>query len=380
MEVTFGPFYTCFLVTFFLAGYLHIIIHRSSFFQEHTIKFLMIGMLIILIRMAIPINFPFTYTIYSYKLLPKLIDFTTTHIANSHLRVADFMCIIWLTVALVLLIQLIIQYIQLLHYLSQFYIEDNAKNAHLFELLRRCYEKPMQVAVVPELISPAVTGLRKPILILPNIKSFSDKELEYIILHETAHYKNNHLWLGLMMEIFCRIHWWNPFVQYVKKEFSLFLELSNDFFLIQANPKFNVVNYADLIVKTARKIHSSKNIVPTPMMNFAINNPSVLNSRIHFILDNQPPSSKRLQTILCSGLIFVAVFLSVFIVPDARFPDNPTETNGAVEITEDNAYILETEDGYSIYVYEKYYGDIDHIPDDLKNIPIHMKGDSNDEK
>ena len=98
---------------------------------------------------------------------------------------------------------------------------------------------------------------------MPDGQSFSETELKYICLHEIAHYKEHHLWLGFLMEIICRIHWWNPFVQHLKKEFMLFLELSNDFFLIQSNPKFSVTDYAELIVKTAKRIQSARLAEPS---------------------------------------------------------------------------------------------------------------------
>lgn len=381
MEITLGPFLMCFLVTLFLAGYLYIIMHHSSIFREQTIKYSMIGILLILIRMTIPINFPFTYTIYSYKFLPKLVDFTTRYVADSNLQIVDLMYIVWFVIAIILLIQLVIQYIRLRHYLLQFCVENDDKYRYLFNLLHKYCERRIRIAIIPEPISPAITGFLKPTLILPNIDNFSHRELEYILMHEVAHYQKRHLWFGLMMEVFCRIHWWNPFVQYVKKEFSLFLELSNDFLLIQSTPTFDVVDYADLIVKTAKKIHYSKSIMPTPMMNFVIDNKTILATRIHFILDNRSSGYlKNPHSILCLGIICISVLLSVFVVPEARFPNNPEETNGAIEITKENAYILETEEGYALYVEDNYFGNINHIPKDLENIPIYKKGDSMHEK
>lgn len=358
-------------------GYLHIIMHRSSIFFERTIKFSLIGILIILVRMAIPFNLPFTYTVFSYQLLPRIIDFSTIRVSNSSMRVADFIFMAWFIIALILLIQLFTQYVRLQYYLSKFYVEDNAKYYHLFELLHSHYKKPIQIAIIPEPISPAITGFLKPILILPNIDFFSDKELEYICLHEVAHYKKHHLWFGLLMEIVCRIHWWNPFVQYLKKEFALFLELSNDFSLIQSDQKFNTTNYADLIVKTAKKIQTAKHIVPSRLMNFAINNQPILTTRINFILNSRESiqHKKYSHSILCCCFVCIAVLLSVFFVPEASFRElEKTETNDAVQITENNSYILDNGNGYSIYVDGEHFADIDSIPDELQSVPIYKKG------
>ena len=89
------------------------------------------------------------------------------------------------------------------------------------------------------------------------------------------------------MEIVCRIHWWNPFVQCMKKEFSLFLELSNDLSLMQNTAKFNNANYADLIIKIAKSSHKSKKPLPSTLLCFSSDAPGSLTTRIHFILKPQ---------------------------------------------------------------------------------------------
>ena len=378
MQLTFGPFFTCFIITLFLTVYLYIIMHHTSIFHKRTIKFSMIGILVILIRMSIPFNFPFTYSFQSYQILPRMIDFTTKTVADSHLRVDTLIFIIWFVVAFILLIQLLIQYIQLHHMLSAFYVEDKGTYAHLYGILQEHLDKPIRIALVPAPVSPAITGLLHPILILPNSESFSDAELKYICLHEIAHYKEFHLWLGFLMEIVCRIHWWNPFVQYLKKEFTLFLELSNDFFLIQSNPKFNVTDYAGLIIKTAKRIQSVRLTEPNRMMLFAIDDTSVLSTRIHFILNSQENTShfRRVHGYLCRTVIFAMVIFSVFCVTEPNFRDLYPVTDGAVELYEGNAYIMDHGDSqYTIYYEGRYFADIDYIPEDLKKLPLYKEGE-----
>jgi beta-lactamase regulating signal transducer with metallopeptidase domain len=58
--------------------------------------------------------------------------------------------------------------------------------------------------------TPAVIGLVKPIIIIPN--SVDNKELKYIILHELCHInRKDQLWKVLTIIAVC-IHWYNPFV------------------------------------------------------------------------------------------------------------------------------------------------------------------------
>lgn len=376
MSFSLGPFSTCFLVTILLMGYLHIIMHRSPIFFKHTVKFSLIGILIILIRMAVPLNFPFTYSIYSYQILPRMVDFSTRLLPGTNIRVDTLMFTIWLVVACILLLQFMIQYIRLQHAVSMLCIDERDDNGYMFSLFHEYCPGKIRIAIFPEPISPAVTGLLKPTIILPDIRHFSEQELKYICQHELAHYKKHHLWFGLLMEVVCRIHWWNPFVQYLKKEFALFLELSNDFFLIQSNPDFNTTEYANLILRTAKEVHTTKYPVPSQLMNFTITSPSVLNTRIRFILssDDSIQHLEHSSSLFCHTLISIAVLLSVFFVPEASFETiDPENREDGISISTDNAYIIDHGDGYSIYVNEKHFGELDTIPEDFRNLTVYKK-------
>lgn len=384
MSLSFGPFYTCFIITIFLSGYLYVLLHRNTIFSADIIKFSIIGILIILIRMGIPLNFPFTYTIYSYNFLPTLTEFTTIPIGNSRFIIADFILAIWFFVSIVLLIKLAIQYIRMQKYISYFYIESSSKWYYLYDFIQNHYHKKVKISIIKRPVSPSIFGLFTPTLILPDLEGYTEQEIECICMHELAHYKQHHLWMTLLMEIICRIHWWNPFVYYLKREYALFLELSNDFFVIQSSPKLDVTNYADLIVKTAEKIQKEKQSFPSAFMNFAIQRPSFLAIRINYILNSKNKGKGKCSKTLnhtCYFLICCAVFFSIFFTPEASFykmeiVDEP----GVIEINEEDSYIVQGKNKYILYINREYYASMNSIPEDLQNIPVYKKGETPDEK
>ena len=383
MSLSFGPFFTCFIITIFLSGYLYVLLHRNTVFSVGITKFSIIGILIILIRMGIPANFPFTYSIYSYNFLPSLTKFTTTQIGSSRFIIADLILAIWFVVSIILLVKLAIQYIRMQKYLSHFYIESNSKWNYLYSFIQNHFNKKIRIAIIKKPISPSIFGLFTPTLIFPDVEGFTEQEVECICMHELAHYKQHHLWMTLLMEVICRIHWWNPFVYYLKREYALFLELSNDFFVIRSITKFDITDYAALIVKTAEKIHMGKHPSPCTLMNFVIERPSLLTMRINYILNskNIEKPSKTLTRTLCYVLICFAVIFSVFFTPEASFRklENIVEP-GLIEITAENTYILQDKDKYFIYIDEEYCTSINSIPEELQNIPIYKKGESYYEK
>lgn len=383
MSLSFGPFFTCFIITIFLSGYLYVLLHRNTVFSVGITKFSIIGILTILIRMGIPANFPFTYSIYSYNFLPGLTKFTTTQIGSSRFIIADLILALWFVVSIILLVKLAIQYIRMQKYLSYFYIESNSKWDYLYSFIQNHYNKTIRIAIIKKPISPSIFGLFTPTLILPDLEGFTEQEIECICLHELAHYKQHHLWMTLLMEVICRIHWWNPFVYYLKREYALFLELSNDFFVIRSITKFDITDYAALIVKTAEKIHMGKHSSPCTLMNFAIERPSLLTIRINYILNskNIEKPSKTLNRTLCYVLICFAVIFSIFFTPEASFRklENIVEP-GLIEITAENTYILQDKDKYFIYIDEEFCTSINSIPEELQNIPVYKKGESYYEK
>ena len=100
MEISFGPFLTCFFAIMFLTIYLYIILYRTrNVFAKNT-KWLFLGILLIFIRLSVPVNFPFTYSVYSEKFLPR---FTNPLCDNKigNLSIYDCLLILWISVVVI---------------------------------------------------------------------------------------------------------------------------------------------------------------------------------------------------------------------------------------------------------------------------------------
>lgn len=197
-------------------------------------------------------------------------------------------------------------------------------------------------------------------------------------MHEISHFKQRHLWISLLMELICCIHWWNPLMKYLKRDYMLFLELSNDFHLIQSSPNFNTIRYAELIIKVAKRITPKNPSCFCSSANFVVRDKPILTTRINYIINSEAPktSTKMMHSfwgclIICSAIIF-----SIFFVPEVSYRQMPSATESdCTEITKDNAFILKVKTDYRIYVDGKYFATITSIPKELKNIPIYTTGD-----
>lgn len=376
MTITFGPFFLCFFVTFLLLCFLHFILYKSISFPKNMMNFLFLGVLIILIRMLLPFNFPFTHSIYSYHILPKIMEFTTEPLPFNGLTVQNLIMGIFGGISSLLLIRFLIKYWRVHQYLSLFYIQNNTEWNWLFEICNNYLKKPIKIAIIDKAISPAIVGLFNPTLILPNTKYFTYEEIEYICMHEISHFKQHHLWISLLMELICCIHWWNPLIKYLKKDYMLFLELSNDFHLIRSSTNFNAICYAELIIKTAKQITLENSSYFCNSVNFVVKNQTILTTRINYIINSETSkSSKQIIRSFC-GFFFICatIIFSIFFVPEVSYRQmSPATGNGITEITKNNAYILKTATDYRIYVNEKYFATVTSVPKEFENLPIYAE-------
>ena len=377
MTITFGPFFLCFFVTFLLVCFLHFILYKSISFPKNMMNFLFLGILIILIRMLLPLNFPFAHSIYSYHILPKIMEFTTEPLTTNGLTVQNILVRIWGCVSGLLLIRFLIQYWRVHRYLSLFYIQNNNEWNWLFNICNSYFKKTIKIAIIDKPISPAIVGLLNPTLILPNLKYFTKEEVEYICMHEISHFKQRHLWISLLMELICCIHWWNPLMKYLKKDYMLFLELSNDFNLIQSSANFNSIRYAELIIKTAKQITRENSPYFCSSVNFVVKNQTILTTRINYIINSETQKNSKQIIRSFLGCLFIcsAIIFSIFFVPEVSYRQmSPTTEGDITEITKDNAFILKTTTDYRIYVNDKYFATVTSIPKELEDIPIYTTG------
>ncbi len=87
----------------------------------------------------------------------------------------------------------------------------------VLQLLEECKEcmsvrKKVKLVETPLLSTPAITGIFRPTLILPEglANQIASKDLRYVFLHELAHYKSGDLWVYWLAKFIGIVHWFNP--------------------------------------------------------------------------------------------------------------------------------------------------------------------------
>ena len=74
--------------------------------------------------------------------------------------------------------------------------------------------QPVQLIALARLYSPAVFGLRRVCLLLPEsvAAQLSGREMRLVFLHEMAHIRRHDLTLNLLLMAVQFLHWFNPLV------------------------------------------------------------------------------------------------------------------------------------------------------------------------
>lgn len=374
MSFSAGPFITCFIGIAFLTFYLYLILYRSNNHLIYDTKIIFIGITIIFLRMCIPVNFPFTYTIYSTRFLPPITNLVYSDIGQSGYMISDIFFIIWLIIAIFMLSRLFIRMHHLNNYLKAYTVTDE-QYPRLAAAIKCCCSEPVRLAIVPLNVSPSISGLLHPTVIFPDsIEKLSDEKLHYLCMHEINHYKNHDLWMKLLIEIVCCINWWNPLVYFMKNEYSLALELVNDFEIVTLSPDFDKKEYSRLLIETVRNtstnsINSSREAIP-----FVRKSNLVLQTRVNFIL-NAPVKRNRKNKHLGLHIIVmtIAMAFSLLIVVDPSSPISPSEAEDSFEADPSNTYLIHTADGYEIYVDDEYITTATELPESFKDYKIYEK-------
>lgn len=365
-----GPVLTCLIVISLLLVFFLLSIQCRFLYDKGNTRIFFAIISVICLRMTLPINFPFTYSIYIKDFVRPVMDVLSVSIADTSFMVFDCLYGIWAIGAVIQLCRFLKAKKVYTDRIREFIITKKSSYAYLYDFVQKHSPKPIKIAVVPMPISPSITGIFEPVLILPEVDDFSQKELTYIFDHELYHYKKHDLILLLLIDIVCCIHWWNPLVYVLKKWFCLAMEITNDQAIMQGRDSTDRLDYASLIIKISKKLQNTKNTT-IYNLDFVGSKHSQLKLRIKYLYKDSH-NKKYLSVIKSLELLFLTILLifSLFFVIESEATVTPADTEGSVVITEENSYFIKSENGYDLYVEGNYLVSFDKIPEEFKNLKI----------
>lgn len=375
MSISLGPFLTCFVTILILTVYAYVMMKRSNDFFRGTVKIIFAIIAVIMLRMMVPVNFPFTRTIYSSKLLIGLGNIVYANVyGDREILVSDLLLWLWIGVAVILLIRYFYKRVKVRRILEQYVIKDTDTKEYYESFLNDTKIRSIKIAVIPGEEQAAIFGVIRPIMILPDAV-LEEKTVAHMIRHEIKHYANYDLWLKFFVDLLVVIHWWNPIVYMMRKELSLAFELSNDYMVTKDMSELGKIEYAETLVQAAKLMSNQQ------VYDLNLTGGECLETRIKMLLKEKTTEGMRSRLLAAANLLFVflIMIISLVFVPEVFYKESvhydSEEFEGSFEITPGNAYYLKTENGYELYVDDVYRWEIEELPEDYEEsgVPIYEK-------
>ena len=207
---------------------------------------------------------------------------------------------------------------------------------------------PFHIYEVPDITSPLLFGIRRPYLLIPADQGYDQQTLIYILRHEAAHYKHHDLLLKLGVQLLSIIYWWNPFSYLLRKQINLVIEMRVDDTITDASER-EAHDYLQCLIHIADSCDSILNHKLGNVISFLSGNETELSRRFVMLIERKRKKKKGIHlSLLCLiSSIFICSYLFIFeayyFVPEIN--DIGFRTN------ELNSFAVDNEDGtYSIYL------------------------------
>lgn len=341
--------------------------------MQISLSTMLMGILLVVLRLLVPIEFLFQQTIREKNIFPSLFKILYTPVLESvatGIYIYHVILLVWGIGSLFFSIKNLLCHIRFLYLINREADLCDEKVKNTIKTIEDSHGKSsnFKIIMTSKVSVPMYFGLLRPIIILPQI-DLSDQELYYILRHEATHYYNNDLWIKLFVEFISIIYWWNPFVFILKHEVDKILEIRVDMAVTKTFNESEKVNYLECLIRIAKETASPE--ISGFSLSFDSRTVSVLSQRFHIVLAGEEfKKSKVKNMILLVSMIFVFI-LSLFVVFEP-YSINSKDQEKTLELTPGNAYlIVKPDNGYDVYVNNEYFATVTEIRDSYSDLSIY---------
>lgn len=144
-------------------------------------------------------------------------------------QVIEWAAVLWLLGAVGLILWNVWR---LLHYRRLFERASNEVNTRLQQIAQEAaclagVTGKIQLLASPLVESPMLVGFFRPTILLPS-DHLPDSDARFILTHELTHFRRRDLWKKLLVSMIQCVHWFNPIVYLLNRDFGCWLETSCD--------------------------------------------------------------------------------------------------------------------------------------------------------
>lgn len=309
-----------------------------------------------LVRIFIPHELPFTIEINSTKIMPVLyrlwrLPLITIH--NISITLHHILISISILVSVILFMRLVVKNKQV--YKSIRYMDAVTDNniINTLEKTKQLFDIKKEIGLVScDLVnSPMIIGLSKPVIILPQI-TFSDTQIEGVLIHELAHYKYKHIVLIFIVEIINIIFWWNPLAYLFKNAVGNLIEFHADEKVCLLLDKIHQKNYLtaiSMVVEAASEQKYSKYSECAVSLSEAESQKTII-QRFNLVINNvYSYNNTKLRTIFCTLVTALMILSYAFVVQPYHEPSYEDYHDNASFIVPGSYIMMNDDNTYTIY-------------------------------
>lgn len=340
-------------------------------------------LLLIVIRLLFPYEFPFTKTFWLPDCFSKPISFILhpiIHIANYTLSIWHVFILFWIVGSCLSLIYYLYLYFLSAKKIKKYECTETSASIALYKKIisQICQElkknNKFHIVLSPDDQIPMYFYCGKPYIVLPQNIIFSKDDLYFILRHEMSHHFHHDMVVKYFVIFLCIIYWWNPCTHLLKKQCNTVLEMHVDKSLTKNDPQLTV-SYLNCLINTAKRIYTNRqdHVMTIPLYT---SQPATMIQRFRLLLGDRP-TKKRYVLYIVSIFIITSIFISSFFYNfNASYVPNDFKKEKYVIPNSNNMYaIVNDNNTYDIYLYGKYLETTDTLDFYQNNIPIYTKGD-----
>ena len=251
--------------------------------------------------------------------------------------------LIWLMVALGMLIRKVTIYQGFIRYINAGLapVSDIEILDRLSIVAERVgIKKPIELCINPLISSPLLIGFFHPCIVLPSV-DISEKDFQYIVLHELTHYKRRDMFYKWLVQITVCLHWFNPFVHLMSREITKACEFSCDEAVLAKMGYGNAQEYGKTLLDAMAAVGRYKENLGAVTLS---ENKQLLKERLGAIMKfkEQSRTVKMLTFALTLCVLLGAAFVGIYTMGTsagnahaASLPGTPIDTTGKPSLSLD---------------------------------------------
>lgn len=266
-----------------------------------------------------------------------------------------YLWIVWLAAALGILIRKITAYQSYIRFVTAG-AGPVSDTAFLDQLAVTAQEmgigRPIELCVNPLVASPMLVGYFHPCIVLPRA-DISEKEFQYITLHELTHYRRRDIWYKWLVQLAVCLHWFNPLVYVMRREIEKACEFACDEAVLRRTGYDQAKDYGETLLGAMAAVGKFREPFAAVTMSA---NKELLKERLGAIM-SCGKRTKRARIITAAltvcvvwGAVYIGVFPTVAAEPDgAKVQSEKAEMSnpGKIKTAEQTNKISDGEAAFS---------------------------------